>query len=183
MRTPHTRYARTDEGKLIIDIAISKYNELYDDWDNTASYLKKDLDADLVDYLYECFDEVKKKEFQIKISVPTRNYKKQEKVKKSIKTYFEYMAEKEKTKLKNNMRMTFSYFLLGITCIVMSSILRNNTNSESLVYEVLIEGMIIIGWVTLWQVTVGILSEWNSIYKEIKIYNKIAATEVIFEKR
>lgn len=181
MNNPLSRYEKLKDGRLAIDISISKYSELYDEWDNTASYLKKDLDTDLADFLYDCFSESKKKNFVIRIKSPHHSSKDQQKVIKSIKTYFEYTATKELIHLKNDFKLTGSHFIIGLVFIVLSIIAKKFPLNE-LVKDVLIEGMIIFGWVTLWKVFSGILYEWNVIYSDYKIYKRISKAEVIFIK-
>lgn len=174
-----SRYEKLKDGRLAIDISILKYAELYDEWDNTASYIKKDLDADLADFLYDCFFESKKSTFVIRIKSSDSNKENQAKVKKSIKTYFEYMAQKELQNLRNNMHMTVRHFILGFVFII-SSIIARKFDFNEIVKDVVIEGMIILGWVTLWKVFTGILYEWNVINADIKIYDRISKSEVIF---
>jgi hypothetical protein len=176
-----SRYAKTDDDKLIIDISVSKHLELFDEWDNTASYIKKDIDSDLADYLYDCFDEAKKHEFLIRITIPKKDSKKEEKVVKSIKIYFDYMAEKQKQILRRNVKSTLIHFVIGLLFIMFSVLMRKENETPELLNEVFIEGLIIIGWVTLWQVTTNIISAWHQIFNDYKIYTNIANTPVIFQ--
>lgn len=177
-----SRYVKTEDDKLIIDISVAKYIELFDEWDNTASYIKKDIDSDLADYLYDCFEEAKKQEFIIRITTAKKDLRKQEKVVKSMKIYFNYMAGKEKHSLKRNVKSTVIYSLMGLLFIMFSVLLRKGNGTEELWKEVFIEGLVIIGWVTLWQVTTNIISEWHKIITDYNIYKRIANTEVIFQQ-
>lgn len=174
------RYSKYEDGRLMIDISVSKYNELFNEWDNSASYVKKDIDAQLVDYFYECFEEVKNHEFIIMIKVPKKNILKQEKVKESIKKYFEYVRIKEQNKLKAHLKKSVIFFCIGLLFIFLSIYLSKKFWQPKLFQEVIIQGMVIVGWVTLWQALTGVLMEESQMVADIGIYKRIANTEVIF---
>ena len=52
------RYESLSSRRLAIDVSVGKIEELFEDFDSVASYVKKDLDQDFVDYLIECVREI-----------------------------------------------------------------------------------------------------------------------------
>jgi hypothetical protein len=48
-----SRYERTEKNEVIIDASVRTVEDLYNNFDRTAPYLKKDLDQDFVDYIIE----------------------------------------------------------------------------------------------------------------------------------
>ena len=178
-----SRYFETVNKELIIDISLDNYDELFNKWDSSASYLKKDLDSELVDFLYHCFEEVKNKPLTIRISVPKKDDTKQINLKKVIKNYFEYASNKEKIKLKQHISRTGLYLVLGLLFILFSTVLRGIAGINEIVKEVLLQGIIIIGWVTLWQVGTGVLYEFGEMRSKINTYQRIANAKIIFENK
>ena len=52
------RYDTSDDGTVIIKISTKKVEDLYDDFDKQSSFLKKDLDEALVEYIIDCVNEI-----------------------------------------------------------------------------------------------------------------------------
>jgi len=64
-----SRYTVTGNGEIIIDVAAQRVQDLYNDFDRTAPYVRRDLDYDLSEYLTECAREIGKKSFIIRITM------------------------------------------------------------------------------------------------------------------
>jgi len=60
------RYEHTVDGLVIVDVAARRVEDLYEDFDKTAPYHKKDLDEDLAYYLTECVREIGRVDFVIR---------------------------------------------------------------------------------------------------------------------
>jgi len=63
------RYERTAEGGVVIDVAARRVEDLYEDFDKTAPYHRKDLDPDLADYLGDCVREIGRADFLIRFTL------------------------------------------------------------------------------------------------------------------
>ena len=61
------RYERIVGGSLIIDVSAAQVEELYNDYDRSAPYIRRDLDQDLVDYLIECAKEIMPEAFVVRL--------------------------------------------------------------------------------------------------------------------
>ena len=176
------RYEHTDDGKVVIDIAAGKIEDLYDDFDRYAPYLKKDLHQDLVDYLIDSAHEIGKDEFAIvftlqRISEDTPVSR----VRMSISRYFLYLKELEFRKIKKMVRTSFILFAIGIT-ILSLSIWFNETiaTQESVFNKVFAEGLTIAAWVSLWEALATFLINWTPHQRQIKLYERIANAPVLF---
>ena len=60
------RYDRTIENKIIIKVSTHKFENLFDNFDMSSSFLKKDLSQQLVDYIIESVSEISNEKFIIK---------------------------------------------------------------------------------------------------------------------
>ena len=53
-----SRYELTEKNEVIIDASVRSVEDLYNNFDRTADYMKKDLDQEFVDYVTECVREI-----------------------------------------------------------------------------------------------------------------------------
>jgi hypothetical protein len=67
-----SRYESHSTRRLAIDVSVGRIEELFEDFDSAASYVKKDLDQDFVDYLIESVREIGSYDFVIRINLPTK---------------------------------------------------------------------------------------------------------------
>ncbi len=71
------RYDITSDNRIIIDVNIPGPDELFEKYDENASFYKKDLNARFEEYLLECVEEIGlKNNFIIRIGLPEDQAKK-----------------------------------------------------------------------------------------------------------
>lgn len=183
METPILeRYARTAEGRVIVDIAADRIEELYSDYDNTANFLKKDLEPDLVEYLVESVREIGVEPFAIRFSfrkpVDTENTTR---VCQSINTYFNYLVHLETRELRQMFRTSFITLIAGLALLTLS--VRVNLyleHSEAVIARVFAEGLTVAAWVALWNALATFLLNWAPYRNQLGLYRRIAAAPVLF---
>lgn len=178
-----SRYESHSSKRLAIDVSVGKVEELFEDFDSAASYVKKDLDQDFVDYLIESVREVGSYDFVIRINLPSQVQEKHRKrVRKSIKNYFRYLELLERQKLQKMLWRSFLLFCLGMLLLTLSLILKGNMEQlSSMMQELLIEGLTVAAWVSLWSAFASLIFELAGIITDIRIYRKIASREVVFK--
>ena len=156
---------------------------MFEDFDSAASYVKKDLDQDFVEYLIECVREIGGYDFVIRINLPVIVQEKHRKrVRKSIKSYFRYLELLERRKLRKMLWRSFLLFCLGMFLVTISMTFRGSTEHFGvMMQELLVEGLTIAAWVSLWAAFAGMIFELASIIADIRIYRRIAGREVVFK--
>lgn len=179
------RYERTPDGKVILDVSASRVEELYEDFDKTAPYHKKDLDEDLAWYLTECAREIGSADFVIRFSfdsLPSGELR--ERVRTSLHKFFIYQRELEVASLKAMMRTSMLFFLLGIALLFLSlwsaGILVGREHNF-IVRRVLVEGVTIAAWVSLWESLAMFLVNWLPYRRKILLNSRIASAPVLFQ--
>lgn len=178
------RYERTDSGTVIIDIAAEKVEDLYNNFDKQSNFLKKDLDEELSDYLTDSAKELGKEPFLIRITLASvLDASKAEKVKNSFRNYFLYMKELEKRKMAGMARTSLILLAVGVVILTLS-ILMNQQNEawQSVIGSVFAEGLTVAAWVSLWEALATFLIEWIPHKKRLRLYERIARSEVQFGK-
>ena len=178
------RYARTPDGKVIVDIAASRVEELYNNYDKSAPYLKKDLDSDLVDYVVDCVKEVGPEAFALQFSLETPvEADAMSRLKDSVGTYFRYLKQLELRELRNMFRTSMILFSIGIAVLTLSVWMnRLIETSESVLSRVFAEGLTVAAWVSLWEALATFLINWTPHRRRMRLYERIAAAPVRFRQ-
>lgn len=83
---------------------------------------------------------------------PSKNT--EEKLKNSIQNYFEYLQHLEQKNLKEQLKNSFVFIIIGFIFISIAFILTDN---ERFLFKLLSEGSMIAGWVSLWEALATIL--------------------------
>ncbi|MCJ7764723.1 MAG: hypothetical protein MUP09_02160 [Thiovulaceae bacterium] len=176
------RYAHSDSGEVIIDISAEKVEDLYNDFDKYAPYVKKELDQELVDYIIASVKEIGDAPFMIRfrLTAPLEAAL-ESRLQSSISSYFRYLKELEIDELKGMLRRSFYLFLLGLAFIT-ASIWVNTLYAEhmTVLQKVFAEGLTVAGWVSFWKALSTFLIDWMPHRNKIRMYERIAATSLHF---
>lgn len=180
-----SRYESHSSRRLAIDVSVGKIEELFEDFDSAASYVKKDLDQDFVDYLIESVQELGGYDFVIRINLPMHVQEKHRKrVRKSIRGYFRYLELLERRKLRKVLWKSFLLFSLGMVLLTLSITLKGNmAHLSGMTQELMTEGLTIAAWVSLWSSFASLIFELTTIVNDIRIFRRIASREVVFKER
>ncbi|MEJ2702412.1 MAG: hypothetical protein P8Z79_08215 [Sedimentisphaerales bacterium] len=176
------RYERTEKGEVIIDASVRSVEDLYNNFDRTAPYLKKDLDQEFVDYVIECVREIGKADFVIRISLLNMpDEAVMGRVRKSIQTYFHYLQETERRSLAAMFRRSFVLFLIGLTLLALAIMAtRRFSPHEGVWAEVFAQGLTVAAWVSLWEAIANLFVEWFPHRQDIRRHVKVMNAPVMF---
>ena len=177
------RYAHNNEGTLVIEIATSKVEDLYNHFERYTPYVKKDLDQDFADYITTAAQEIGKEPFAIHFRfTESPDDELRSRVRHSIKNYFMYLKELELRELMRMIRRSMVLMILGI--IILSAALWFSqlieTNS-TVVKRVFAEGLTIAAWVSLWEALATFLINWMPSRRQIRNFERIANAPISFE--
>lgn len=114
------RYDITPDNRFIIDVNIPGPEELFEKYDENASFYKKDLNPRFEEYLLECADEIGlKNTFIIRIGLPEDQAKKTDEgdIIFSFKQYFKYCILTCQKEIK-----TFSFRMLLHLALAISAL-------------------------------------------------------------
>jgi hypothetical protein len=158
--------------------------DLYNNFDRTAHYSKKDLDQEFVDYVTDCVREIGKRAFVIRISFSTIPDKTiMDRVRRSVRTYFLYLQETERRQLRTMLRRSLVLFVIGLTLLVPAIVAtRRFSSSEGVLAEVFAQGLTVAAWVSLWEAIANLFIEWFPHRQDIKQYGHVTNALVIFRR-
>ena len=182
-RTILDRYAKTDDGRLAIDITTGRVSDLYNNFDKTTPYAKKELEEDLVNYLIESAREIGDEKFVVRFHF--NEYADDEyrtRVTTSVHNYFSYLKELEGRTLRQLLRNSLVYLVVGIA-ILFLSVWANSVFpvEKSVLAKVSAEGLTVAAWVSLWQGVAAFLINWRPYKGRIHLYKGLSGVPVLFE--
>jgi hypothetical protein len=173
------RYDRTIDNKIIIKVSTNKFENLYDNFDMSSSFLKKDLSIQLVDYIIESVSEISNEDFIIKFYFK-ENIEQTDilQIEESFDNYFKYLEALEKKKMREQIKNSLIFMIIGIFFITLSVLTEV---SKELSYRIVSEGLMVAGWVSMWEAMATILIKWLPLSKKLKLFEKIVNAKIEFE--
>lgn len=177
------RYEVSPEGEIIVDVGVRTVEDLYDHFDRTAAYLKKDLNQDFADFLIDCVKEIRSHPFRIRITLnQPESEERMERVRSSLQSYFLYARDVERAKLRFIFRRSLILIGLGAVLVVGSFRLRTFFGGEpSLLVDVLGEGVTVAAWVSLWTAFASLIFDWGLPGQNLRAYRRIVNAKVAFQ--
>ena len=177
------RYSRTGNDEIIIDVTTTQVQDLYNNFDHNAPYVKKDLNRELADYLVESAIEIGSEPFLIRFRFhEPADPEVLARVTDSVRNYFDYMAQLQSRKLARMLRTSSIYLLAGMVLLVLSIILnRQLPFTDSVVFQIFAEGMTIAAWVSLWEALANLLVQWAPLKRQLNIHQHISKAKVVFD--
>jgi hypothetical protein len=176
------RYEREPDGTVIIDVTAARAEDLYNDFDRSAPYIRRDLDQDLVEYLIECAVELRRSPFVIRFSMEQApDESRLARIRRSVNAYFLYLASGENQKILQMLRRSAVLFAIGLGILFVSvSVNRALGTERSVVANVFAEGLTVAAWVSLWEALAVFLIEWFPHRRNILLYRRIAGARLVF---
>jgi hypothetical protein len=180
-----SRYEKDGQGHIILDVTARRVEDLYNDFDKSAPYIRRDLDQDLADYLIECARELGRVPFTIRFTLDNPpDEPRSSRVRRSLNTYFLYLAETEVREILQMFRRSVILFAIGLGILFASLSLNNLLGPErSVTGNVFAEGLTIAAWVSLWEALAIFLIGWFPHRKNVVLYRRMAHAPVAFRSK
>lgn len=139
------RYDITPDNKFIIDVNIPGPDELFEKYDENASFYKKDLNARFEEYLLACVDEIGlKNKFILRIGLPENQAKETDEgdIIYSFKEYFKYCILLCQKEIKTiSFRMLLHLGLAISALLLMAAFGAADTITETGFFSLVISGL------------------------------------------
>ena len=156
MRKPkkqETLYRKNDAtGRVIIDIALENYLEFFHEWDN-STFKKRDIHSGLTDFLDLCSEDIplrKKLEIVFSLNTAEISKEKEEQIRISYKNYYNSLQRLEKRKAKRIIRISALLLFTSLILLFTYGFL-SGANEGTIISNVLLESLLIGGWVFTWE--------------------------------
>ena len=177
-----SRYERDCEGNVVIDVFARRVEDLYNDFDKSAPYIRRDLDQDFADYLIGCARELNRVPFIVRFTMANPpDETRLSRIRRSLNTYFLYLAETEIQKILQMFRRSGILFALGLGILFASVSLNQVLGLERSVTEnVFAEGLTVAAWVSLWEAIAIFLIGWFPHRRNVVLYRRFANAKLVF---
>jgi len=177
-----SRYETDSNGKILIDVAASKVEDLYNNFDRSAPYIRRDLDQELVDYLIESAKELENEQFTVCFTLTNPpNEASLSRIRHSVNSFFLSLAGVERNKVRQMLRRSIVLFAIGIALLFVSVWVNQRIGLERrVVTNVFAQGLTVAAWVSLWESLATFLVDWFPLRSNIKLYRRLASIQPVF---
>jgi len=174
------RYEFTREGHAIIDISIESIGDLFNTFDKNATFTRRELDQDFVDYIIDCVKELGSQKFIIRVIVEKEYNMLQENIlRKALANHFGFLHQAERKNFFREILKFLGLLILGVILLSTVSIYKIPDAPEvELWKKILSEGVVIAGWVAFWEATTSLIFGWSPIYNRAKVLSRIIDAEL-----
>ena len=173
-----------DKGSFSIDIDLDFYRELYSEWDFSLQR-NRDLDEDLLEYLVDCCDEIPSHyPLTIAISLPAAVFDatREKHATQGFHNFFTYRIRREKNRYRRYFTKIIKYLIIGAMFLITASMLENFFSGLPH-SDLLIEGLIIGAWVSIWEVFSVLFFKLSEHRKKITVLRRLLAAETVYKYR
>lgn len=164
-----------------IDISLDEYSDIFDEWD-FAPFTKRDINPDLIKFIEECASEIPiKSHIIVNFYIPSqlKDEKTEEKIKRIIKNNFKFNFRKIYNNKRRLIKNVFFYAISGLIFLFISSIAENYVKIQ-IIKHILSNGIMIGGWVLIWEIFSTIFFKLKEYNFRLKIYQKLISSSLFF---
>jgi hypothetical protein len=139
-------------GRIIIDIALEDYHDFFHEWDN-STFKKRDIHPELEQFLDLCSEDIplrKKLELVFSLNTTKISKEKEELIRISYQNYYKSLERLEKRKTKKLIRISALSLFISLILLFSYGLLAD-FNKGTIISRVLLESLLIGGWVFTWE--------------------------------
>lgn len=170
---------RREGGDWLIELRLREVRQLFQQLD-PAPFRDKDLDPAAEAYIEDAVREIgSKQRARLLIHLPEqeRSSEAARSLPESISNYFSYRAQQTRVELGRLLRLAAVNLLIGLLFLAACLALRRALLGGGS-YELLAEGLLIIGWVALWRPVEMFLYDWWPVLRRRRRLDAIARMPV-----
>lgn len=170
------------QGKRLIEVRVKSTSQLFDARD-PAPFRERDLDDDFVEYVLTSAQEFSSKrplKIVIHLDEGEADDLPKESIREAIVSYFSYKIDVQRVELKSFIKKAQFFFLVGaILLAACLALAQTITPLQHLgLLSIFREGLVIIGWVSMWKPIELLLYDWYPKYENLKLLKKIHSAEI-----
>jgi hypothetical protein len=136
----------------IIDIALDDYLDFFHEWDN-AVFKRRDMHPELAEFLDLCSADIPiKKQFEISLAIEgeRRDINKEKTLIESYRNYYALFFRVEQKKIKGHLIKALLLAAISVSFLIAYDLL-SRVVLEGILTDVFLEGLMIGGWVFMWE--------------------------------
>lgn len=168
-------------GRVIIDIALEDYLEFFHEWDNSA-FRKRDIHPELAEFLDLCSEDIplrKKLEIVFSLNTDEISAEKEEQIRISYKNYYNSLKRLVNKKAERFFKISAILLFTSLVLLSAYALLREIT-SDSIISDVLLESLLIGGWVFTWEAVHLLFLDIIEPFRRRREIKRFLETEITF---
>lgn len=178
------RYDMTVDNKFIVHANIPSYTALFENYDYTSSFYKRDINEKLVDYLLECAEEIgNRNSFVIRFDLPEKEKSETEEgdIITGFTNYFDYLVTLSRKEIGLALkRMLIHLAIAGIAILLWLFMAPGDVENPVLRQLSLTSGLFVAVWVLLLTGVSRFVYRVQARLRQIRLFKKIKACPVQF---
>lgn len=170
---------RREAGEWLVELRLREIRQLFNHLD-PAPFREKDLDPAAEAYIEDAVREIgagQRARLVIHLPEPECSSEAAVSLPESVAYYFGYRAQQTRVELARMMRLAFVNLAIGLLFLAACLALRRSLLAVG-AYELLAEGLLIIGWVALWRPVEMFLYDWWPLLRRRRRLESIARMPV-----
>lgn len=173
---------RFDEERnaYLIEVSLDDYDDVYDEWD-PAPFKKRFIQDQFDDFIVLSAEDIPLKyNINVILYIPEdkKDLTKETSVASAYRNYYSYelvKVDKSRARLR---KKNISYFLLSFSFLAVGYLFRYG--QDNFILNVLQEGVLIGGWVFLWEFFTNIFIKRRELVGRYKLYKRLFQSEIRF---
>ncbi|MCX7978349.1 MAG: hypothetical protein N2578_05040 [Bdellovibrionaceae bacterium] len=178
---PRRQRYREVQGKKLIEVKVRSSTQLFDARD-PAPFRERDLDDDFAEYIITSAEEFSTGtplKLSILIGESEKNGISRDVIREAIRSHFIYQSELKRLQLKKLFKTAQLFLFVGLitlaTCLGTAGLLPTQGSAA---LTILREGIVIVGWVSMWRPFELILFDWYPLYDKLRFLRKLIEIEI-----
>jgi hypothetical protein len=169
--------------RYMIEIALDQYEDIFNEWD-PAPFKRREIDADLELYLEGSVEEIPSRyPIELCFTLPQgqRNPALEEETRKGIRRFFGFKIHFLSLELRRVTLRILNYLFFGFLLLWVGNTYPGDDSTQDWAI-LLAEGIIIGGWVLLWE-AVSLFSFTSlEMYQRHRVYSRLLQAPVFFKE-
>ena len=181
------RYDMTVDNKFIVHANIPSYAALFENYDYTSSFYKRDINEKLVDYLLECAGEIgNRNSFVIRFDLPGKEKSEREEgdIITGFTNYFDYLVTLSRKEIGLALKRMLIHLSIAVFAIFLWLLLAPGDVENPLLGQFsLTSGLFAAVWVLLLTGISRFVYRVQTQLRQIRLFKKIKACPIQFNYR
>lgn len=178
---PLNSYRKDQEsGRVIIQISLDKYDDVFDDWDSSP-FKMRDIEDEFLDFIWDSIEDIPPHMdviFEFSIPESLHNDQKEKVLISALNHQFDYMLRKNKRQRIRDIKETLRYFSIGILFFIISYTLFEETTS--FITQIIKDGFFVGAWLFIWETFSNIFIKSYKLSEERQIVQRFKRAQIKF---
>lgn len=181
-RKSHRPRYRVLDGIPSVELKLREPRQLFDERD-PAPFRDRDLDDDAARYILNSYRELREHS-EVKVSLYFESLGEladnPRVIERAIHAFFRFEAEVKKRELRDLVRMGLVSLMIGLTFLTLCTGFSHHFGdaSASFAKSLVKEGLMVMGWVSMWKPISIFLHDWWPIHRSMRELQELATIEV-----